>query len=102
MTRRLTHRFLDYFVAEDADGAWIEESLAFDAQVGAEDRMLIERVQAGMRAGLIAEGRLLPESGSSSSRTSRASSCTRGGGRLSSGPISDWLTPRARGSASSR
>ena len=57
-----TYRFLDYFVAEDADEAWVEESLAFDAQVGAEDRVLIERVQAGMRAGIIDEGRLLPES----------------------------------------
>jgi phenylpropionate dioxygenase-like ring-hydroxylating dioxygenase large terminal subunit len=57
-----TYRFLDYFVATDADEAWIEESLAFDAQVGAEDRVLIERVQAGMRAGLIEDGRLLPES----------------------------------------
>jgi choline monooxygenase len=57
-----TYRFLDYFVAEDADEAWIEESLAFDAQVGAEDRVLIERVQAGMRAGIIDAGVLLPES----------------------------------------
>ena len=37
-----TYRFLDYFVAEDADDAWVEESLAFDAQVGAEDRVLVE------------------------------------------------------------
>ena len=57
-----THRFIDYFVADDADEAWIDESLAFDAQVGAEDQVLIERVQAGMRAGLIEDGRLLPES----------------------------------------
>jgi hypothetical protein len=57
-----TYRFLDYFVAEDAEQAWIDESLAFDAQVGAEDRVLVERVQAGMRAGFIEEGRLLPES----------------------------------------
>jgi choline monooxygenase len=57
-----TYRFLDYFVAEDADEAWIEESLAFDAQVGAEDRALVERVQAGMRAGVIDAGVLLPES----------------------------------------
>ena len=57
-----TYRFLDYFVAENADEAWIEESLAFDAQVGAEDRALVERVQAGVRVGLIEEGRLLPES----------------------------------------
>jgi phenylpropionate dioxygenase-like ring-hydroxylating dioxygenase large terminal subunit len=57
-----THRFLDYFVAADASDAWIEESLAFDFQVGAEDRALVERVQAGVRVGLIDEGRLMPES----------------------------------------
>ena len=57
-----TYRFLDYFVAPDADDAWIEEMLAFDAQVGAEDRVLVERVQEGVRAGLIGEGRLMPES----------------------------------------
>jgi carnitine monooxygenase subunit len=57
-----TYRFLDYFVAGDASESWIEESLAFDAQVGAEDRALIERVQAGVRTGLIDDGRLLPES----------------------------------------
>jgi choline monooxygenase len=57
-----TFRFLDYFVDPEADEAWIEESLAFDAQVGAEDSVLIERVQAGMRAGFIEDGRLLPES----------------------------------------
>jgi phenylpropionate dioxygenase-like ring-hydroxylating dioxygenase large terminal subunit len=57
-----TYRFLDYFVDERADEAWIEESLAFDAQVGAEDTRLVERVQAGVRAGLIEDGHLLPES----------------------------------------
>jgi len=57
-----TFRFLDYFVADDADETWIAESLAFDAQVGVEDRRLVERVQAGVRTGLIEEGRLLPES----------------------------------------
>jgi choline monooxygenase len=57
-----TYRFLDYFVDERADEAWIEESLAFDAQVGAEDTRLVERVQAGVRAGVIEDGRLLPES----------------------------------------
>ena len=57
-----TYRFLDYFVAADADEAWIEESLAFDAQVSAEDRILVERVQVGVRSGLIDEGRLMPES----------------------------------------
>ena len=57
-----TYRFLDYFVAPDADDAWIAESLAFDAQVSAEDRVLVERVQQGVRSGLIEGGRLLPES----------------------------------------
>jgi choline monooxygenase len=57
-----TYRFLDYFVAADADENWIEESLAFDAQVGAEDRVLVERVQAGVRSGLLDEGRLMPQS----------------------------------------
>jgi hypothetical protein len=36
--------------------------LAFDAQVGAEDRVLVERVQAGVRSGLLDEGRLMPQS----------------------------------------
>jgi phenylpropionate dioxygenase-like ring-hydroxylating dioxygenase large terminal subunit len=57
-----THRLLDYFVAPDADDAWIEEMLAFDAQVGAEDTRLVERVQQGISSGLLEEGRLLPES----------------------------------------
>jgi len=57
-----TYRFLDYFVAHDADDHWIEEMLAFDAQVGAEDRVLVERVQAGVRSGLLEEGRLMPQS----------------------------------------
>jgi phenylpropionate dioxygenase-like ring-hydroxylating dioxygenase large terminal subunit len=57
-----TSRFLDYLVAPDADDAWIEEMLAFDAQVGHEDTRLVERVQRGVAAGLIDEGTLLPES----------------------------------------
>jgi phenylpropionate dioxygenase-like ring-hydroxylating dioxygenase large terminal subunit len=57
-----SRRFLDYFVAADADPAWIGEALEFDRQVGAEDSVLIARVQAGVRSGLLHEGRLLPES----------------------------------------
>ena len=57
-----TYRFLDYFVDPTAAEAWIEESLAFDTQVGVEDRALVERVQAGVRAGIVEDGRLLPES----------------------------------------
>jgi choline monooxygenase len=57
-----TYRFLDYFVDPEAPQAWIDEMLEFDAQVGAEDTQLVERVHQGMRSGLVAEGRLLPES----------------------------------------
>jgi phenylpropionate dioxygenase-like ring-hydroxylating dioxygenase large terminal subunit len=54
--------FLDYFFAPEAEEGWIEELLAFDRQVGAEDRVLVERVQRGVRSGLVEHGRLLPES----------------------------------------
>ena len=57
-----TSRFLDYFFAADADPAWIEETLAWDDQVGREDAALVERVQRGVRTGLVADGRLLAES----------------------------------------
>jgi phenylpropionate dioxygenase-like ring-hydroxylating dioxygenase large terminal subunit len=54
--------FLDYFFAPDAEDDWVEELLAFDRQVGEEDRVLVERVQQGVRSGLLEEGRLLGES----------------------------------------
>jgi hypothetical protein len=57
-----TYRFLDYFVDPDADETWIAEMLEFDAQVGVEDRALVERVHAGVRSGLLDQGRLMPES----------------------------------------
>ena len=57
-----TFRALDYLVARDADEEWVSDMLAFDAQVGDEDRALVERVQAGVRSGLLDEGRLLPSS----------------------------------------
>jgi phenylpropionate dioxygenase-like ring-hydroxylating dioxygenase large terminal subunit len=53
---------LDYFFPADADAAWIEELVAFDAQVGREDTKLVESVQRGVRSGVIEHGRLLPES----------------------------------------
>jgi phenylpropionate dioxygenase-like ring-hydroxylating dioxygenase large terminal subunit len=56
-----TARFLDYFFAPDADEAWIEELVAFDSQVGAEDRVLVEGVQRGVSAGGIEHGRLMGE-----------------------------------------
>ena len=36
--------------------------LAFDEQVGAEDTVLVERVQRGVRSGALEHGRLLLES----------------------------------------
>ena len=54
--------FLDYFFTADAEPAWVDELLEFDRQVGAEDRVLVERVQKGVRSGIVAEGRLLGES----------------------------------------
>ena len=57
-----TERFLDYFVAPDVDEQWLGEMLAFDEQVGAEDAVLVERVQKGLRGGGLAHGRLLLES----------------------------------------
>ena len=57
-----TYRFLDYFLDPTADDAWVEEFMAFDTQVGVEDTALVERVQRGVRSGMLEEGRLMPES----------------------------------------
>ena len=57
-----TWRFLDYFFAPGADETWVRELLELDAQVGGEDRALVEAVQRGVSSGLIEHGRLLPES----------------------------------------
>jgi phenylpropionate dioxygenase-like ring-hydroxylating dioxygenase large terminal subunit len=57
-----TERFLDYFFAPDAEPAWIEDLLAFDDQVGREDRALVEGVQRGVAAGVVERGRLLESS----------------------------------------
>jgi choline monooxygenase len=57
-----TYRFLDYFFLPGTDAQWIADYLELDDQVGAEDRVLVERVQLGMRSGLIDEGALMPES----------------------------------------
>ena len=45
-----THRFLDYFFGEDVSPEWIDDMLAFDARVGAEDLVLVQSVQRGMEA----------------------------------------------------
>ena len=57
-----TARFLDYFFGPDVDQAWIDDMLEFDSQVGAEDTVLVERVQKGLRGGGLEHGRLMGES----------------------------------------
>jgi choline monooxygenase len=57
-----TARSLDYFFAPDVDQAWLEELIAFDDQIGREDTALVEGVQRGLRAGVLADGRILAES----------------------------------------
>ena len=57
-----TSGWLDYFFPEEVSDGEVEELLAFDDQVGREDRQLVESVQLGVSSGLVAEGRLLPES----------------------------------------
>jgi phenylpropionate dioxygenase-like ring-hydroxylating dioxygenase large terminal subunit len=54
--------FFDYFFAPDVSDEWVREFVAFDDQVGAEDRALVERVHRGVTSGVLAEGRLMDES----------------------------------------
>ena len=54
-----TDGYLDYFFAPGEDPAWIADYLDLDNQVGAEDRVLVESVQSGMRSGAFERGRLL-------------------------------------------
>jgi phenylpropionate dioxygenase-like ring-hydroxylating dioxygenase large terminal subunit len=54
-----TTGYLDYFFLPDEDEAWISDFLELDNQVGAEDRVLVESVQSGMRSGVFEHGRLL-------------------------------------------
>jgi choline monooxygenase len=57
-----TSRFLDYFVGPEVEDDWIRDLLEFDDQVGAEDTVLVERVQRGLRGGGLEHGRLMLES----------------------------------------
>jgi choline monooxygenase len=57
-----TAGFLDYFFPEDVSEDEVDELLAFDDQVGREDRALVESVQEGTRSGLLDTGTLMPES----------------------------------------
>jgi choline monooxygenase len=57
-----TYRFLDYFFGADVDRAWIDELMAFDDQVGREDRGLVEGVHRGIAAGGLEHGYLMGRS----------------------------------------
>jgi choline monooxygenase len=54
-----TYGWLDYFFEPGADPGWVDDFLRLDFQVGAEDRVLVESVQRGMRSGAFEDGRLL-------------------------------------------
>jgi phenylpropionate dioxygenase-like ring-hydroxylating dioxygenase large terminal subunit len=57
-----TYRYLDYFFGPDVDQAWIDDLMAFDDQVGAEDRALVEGVQRGVATGALEHGYLMSRS----------------------------------------
>jgi phenylpropionate dioxygenase-like ring-hydroxylating dioxygenase large terminal subunit len=57
-----TEGFFDYFFGPGVTDEWIDEFVAFDDEVGAEDTRLVEAVQRGVRSGAVERGRLLPES----------------------------------------
>jgi choline monooxygenase len=56
VTPERTYRFLDYFFGPDVEPVWIDDLLAFDDQVGREDRALVERVQRGIGSGALEHG----------------------------------------------
>ncbi len=57
-----TYRFLDYFFAPGVEREWVDDYVALDDQVGAEDRVLVETVQVGVASGRLDHGVLLAES----------------------------------------
>ena len=57
-----TRGFFDYFFGADVPDEVARELIAFDDQVGREDRELVESVQRGVRSGTIEHGRLLTSS----------------------------------------
>jgi choline monooxygenase len=62
LTPDRTYRFLDYFFGPDVEPTWIEDLLEFDAQVGREDRSLVEGVQRGVASGALEHGVLMGRS----------------------------------------
>jgi len=61
-TPERSYRFLDYFFGPDVEQSWIDELLAFDDQVGREDRILVEGVQRGVGSGALEAGVLMSRS----------------------------------------
>ena len=61
-TPERTYRFLDYFFGPNVEPAWIDDLLAFDDQVGKEDRALVETVQRGIGSGALDHGVLMGRS----------------------------------------
>jgi choline monooxygenase len=57
-----TYRFLDYFFGPDVEQEWIDELMAFDDQVGIEDRALVEGVHRGIASGGLEHGYLMGRS----------------------------------------
>lgn len=57
-----TYRFLDYFFGAGVDQAWIDELMAFDDQVGVEDRALVEGAHRGIASGALEHGVLMGHS----------------------------------------
>ena len=56
------YRFLDYFFGPDVDQAWIDDLMAFDAQVGREDKVLVEGVHRGVASGAFEHGFVMSRS----------------------------------------
>jgi len=54
--------FTDYFFAEDVPEETARAIIDFASQVGAEDAVLVESVQRGLRSGMISHGQLLVSS----------------------------------------
>ncbi|MDE3026665.1 MAG: aromatic ring-hydroxylating dioxygenase subunit alpha, partial [Acidobacteriota bacterium] len=62
LTPDRTYRFLDYFFGPDVEQGWIDDLLAFDDQVGREDRTLVEGVHRGVASGALEHGVLMSRS----------------------------------------
>jgi choline monooxygenase len=62
LTPDRTYRYLDYFFGPDVEQAWIDDLMAFDDQVGREDKALVEGVHRGLASGALEHGFLMARS----------------------------------------